>query len=394
MNKLKTTRVCPVCGNNQGELLTGIDFLQFSGSALPEHYDIVACFACGFVYNDTDVKQADFCRYYSLQSKYAAKDITGTDGISHFDKKRFEKIINFMISVLPSLSVSIVDIGCAQGGLLNMLKEKGFHNLCGVDLSPACVEFIRSHGIEAVNSNLLDFQTERKFDVVLLTGVLEHIFDLQSSVIKLANLLSDAGSLLIEVPDASRYTDSTSAPFYRFDFEHINHFSLPHLQNLLGLHNFELISYLNTDNQVSENSVSPTMIAIFRKSKQPFFQPDFSLKNIILDYIHQSKRQEYHETINRLADSGKPILIWGLGAHAARMLKETKLKECNIVAFIDNDPYKAGKSLLGKPVYPSEKLSEFSAVKPLLVICSVLYSHEMHTFARKINYAGEVLCLT
>lgn len=394
INELKNTiRNCPVCADKAGELLTSVDFLQLPGTVLPDHYDIVSCAACGFVYNDTRAPQAVFDQYYASQAKYNTPNILGAGQMSEMDRERYAKIINFVAPAITCNSPAIADIGCAQGGLLRMFKEYGYDNLFGLDPSPSNSVSLRQTGISAETGELLTFRPGRKFDVVMLTGVLEHIFDLKAAAVKLAGLLNDSGLLLIEAPDASRYLGHDNAPFYRFDFEHINHFSLPHLKNLFGRHNFELISHQVTDNKVSQDSLSPTIIAIFRKSRGEFFKPDFSLRKFILEYISESERLNYNESIDKLADSGVPILIWGLGAHAARMLKQTRLSQCNIIAFIDNDPHKTGKLLLNKPIYPSKKLSEFSAAEPVLVICSVLYSKEMLAFAKEINYIGDILCL-
>jgi SAM-dependent methyltransferase len=394
VDKLQTsTRFCPICGNRQIELLTQIDFLLFPESLLPNHYDIVACHFCGFVFNDTNATQADFNRYYALQSKYDLASIEGIDGFSSPNRERYMKITGFLDSALPSASASIIDIGCGRGGLLKMLKGKGFHNLFGIDPSKVCVRLFNNDGIHASQDNLFTFNPNQKFDVAILTGVLEHIFDLGVAADKLSAILTREGLLLVEVPDASRYLGYDSTPFYRFDFEHINHFSLPHLQNLFGLHNFKLVSHLLTDNKVSQNSFSPTIIALFSRSNQSFFEPDFSLEKDIADYIVQSHRLEDNETIERLARSGRSLLVWGLGAYTARLLKQTRLSQCNIVAFIDNSPHKQGKLFLNRPVYSSQKLSDFAEPAPLLVICSVLYSMEMQEFIRKINYKGEVICL-
>lgn len=388
-----TLRHCPVCNNGQGEFLTGVDFVHFADCPLPCHYEIIACCKCGFVYNEMNATQADFDKYYASMSKYDTQKISGAGQMTELDIERYKKIIAFLVPFISTDAPAIADIGCAHGGLLKTLKKLGYHNLYGLDPSKSCVASLQQDGIIAETGELLNFNTPRKFDIIMFTSVLEHIFDLQTTVAKLSELLSDSGLLLIEVPDAFRYVDYQTAPFYRFDFEHINHFSIPHLRNLFGVHNFELLSHLLTEVNVSQDLLAPTLIALFRKSKHSFFKPEFLLKRSILDYILRSQQLDCNEVINQLVILGKPILIWGLGAHAARLLKQKGLDKCNIVAFIDNNPHKVGKSLLNKPVYSSQNLSEFATPAPLLVICSVLYANEMQEYA-KINYNGEILCLT
>jgi SAM-dependent methyltransferase len=394
VNFKETIRLCPICKCSYGKLLTYIDFLKFSDDVLPDHYDVVSCASCGFVYNDTIATQSVFDLYYTSQAKYDGLNISGAGQMSDLDNERYNKFIRILAPFISTVDSEIADIGCGQGGFLKMLKSRGFHRLFGLDPSAVCVKLVVKDGINAMEGNLLNFQPHQKFDVVVLTGVLEHIFDLRAAAVKLFSILMNSGLLLIEVPDASRYLGYDCAPFYRFDFEHINHFSIPHLRNLFGLYRFELVVQETTDNKVSQNSLSPTIMALFRKSKHYFFEPEFSLEGFIGDYIHQSQLLEYNETIEQLARSGRSLLVWGLGAHTARLLKQTRLNQCNIVAFIDNSPHKTGKSLLNKPVYSSQRLPDFTPPAPLLLISSVLYAKEMQAFAIKINYGGEVLCLT
>ena len=45
-------RSCPLCKNQTAELLHSIDYAATNRSILPQHYDIVCCNSCSFVYND------------------------------------------------------------------------------------------------------------------------------------------------------------------------------------------------------------------------------------------------------------------------------------------------------------------------------------------------------
>jgi SAM-dependent methyltransferase len=347
----------PICTSKKWKLLTGIDFMQLPDCPLPCHYDIVACCKCGFVYNEMNVARADFDKYYASMSKYDTPNISGAGQMPEMDSKGYEKFIAFLAPFISADTPAIADIGCARGGLQQTCKKHGYHNLFGLDPSKACVVLLQYEGIEAETGELLNFNAPRKFDIIMFTSVLEYIFDLQATVTKLADMLSDSGLLLIEVPDASRYADYAPSPFYRFDFEYINHFSIPHLRNLFGRYEFELADPKMTDNKVSEKLFLPTILSLFKKSGKLFFCPDFTLKKAVSEYICLSEKLELNEPINQLVDSQVSIYIWGLGAHTARLLKQTSLSRCNIKAFIDNDPHKAGHFLLGKPVLSSSILT-------------------------------------
>jgi 2-polyprenyl-3-methyl-5-hydroxy-6-metoxy-1,4-benzoquinol methylase len=157
------------------------------------------------------------------------------EGGSPYDAARLQKTAECIAEFLPDKSVRILDIGCANGGLLGYLKKLGYNNLCGLDPSPACVENTKQlYGIEAYAGSIFTPpQDLGDFDLVILSHVLEHIQDLKFSVKLIEQLIKVGGYLYVEVPNASGYVDHVFAPFQDFNTEHINHFYHPHLSNLL-----------------------------------------------------------------------------------------------------------------------------------------------------------------
>jgi SAM-dependent methyltransferase len=386
---------CPVCGNHRSESLATIAFQTLPDFLLPDHYDVVACKGCGFVYNEAEAVQADYDEYYELTSKYDTKGISGAGGLSEIDKRKYEGIVSFLQPFLPSKDVAIIDIGCAKGGLLASLREKGFTNLYGLDPSACPHDGREDLGVRVFTGSILDFSLPRVFGVALFTSVLEHIRDLRAAARKLFSTLETDGLLLIEVPDASRYAEFRAAPFYRFDFEHINHFSAFHVQNLMATAGFELVRSLQLDLRVSKKTFSPTVLCLLRKTgKIGALRQDFSLRDAIARYVQQSRDAESFETINGIVDSQIPLCVWGLGAHTARLLKQSRLSEANIRAFVDNDPHKKGKHLLGKPVVPSTAIFEFNDGNTAMVIGSVLYEEEMRESLLNSGWSGKIFCLT
>ncbi len=123
-------------------------------------YDVAVCAACGFVYADTDATQADYDRFYAEHSKYEDAK-TGTGGVDNpLDWKRQQETARQIADVLGDAKLSVLDVGCANGGLLKALKDLGYENLCGIDPSPACVENTRRIGVEARRGSL--FQPFKK----------------------------------------------------------------------------------------------------------------------------------------------------------------------------------------------------------------------------------------
>ena len=73
--------------------------------------------------------------------------------------------------------MEILDIGCGHGGVYNDLIKKG-HKVHGVEINKDAIESLKSKGFEVYEQDISKpLDLDKKFDVVMLLDVLEHIFD-------------------------------------------------------------------------------------------------------------------------------------------------------------------------------------------------------------------------
>lgn len=98
----------------------------------------------------------------------------------------------------------VIDIGCHHGELTETLAEKA-NTVTGVDIDRTDIDICRdrtTHGnAEYVIADITTKEWYKKFDVAVLSNVLEHIKDRVGLLVKIAGLSS---TLLIRVPLASR----------------------------------------------------------------------------------------------------------------------------------------------------------------------------------------------
>ena len=229
-------RPCQICDAAACEVLHRQKFVLPQGHPLTAGYDVVCCNRCGFVYADTTVSQADYDRFYAQFSKYEDRQTSTGGGDAPWDAERLAATAAYIAEFLPDRRARILDIGCANGGLLRALRDLGWDNVVGVDPSAACVENTRRlHGIEAHVGVLSAIPVGLgQFDCVILSHVLEHVSNLHPAVHSLGDLVRPGGIAYVETPDATRYAEFVTAPFQDFNTEHINHFSLRCLANLFG----------------------------------------------------------------------------------------------------------------------------------------------------------------
>lgn len=111
----------------------------------------------------------------------------------------------FILQLLEGSSkdLSILDIGCSSGILLNDLIDIGFevNNMYGIDISSKAVQNCKENGIQ--NAFIMDAQhidLKRKFDIIIASDCLEHIQDDEKALMNWHDLLNPGGQLFVFVP--------------------------------------------------------------------------------------------------------------------------------------------------------------------------------------------------
>jgi SAM-dependent methyltransferase len=103
---------------------------------------------------------------------------------------------------------SIMDIGCGNGGLLHLARESGWE-VAGMELSQQAADAIREdQGIDVIVSDFLHYENPegRRYDVVALRHVLEHLPDPILAMQKIGGLLKDNGLALLEFPNTGSFS--------------------------------------------------------------------------------------------------------------------------------------------------------------------------------------------
>ncbi len=373
-------RICPICQNKEVEVLHTQKFKLNSTNILPDSYDVVCCNNCGFTYANTKADQTIYNEYYLNFSKYENQDSTVSSGggASVWDKMRLENTAKDILA-FSNKNDKIIDIGCANGGLLKELKQLGYTNLTGLDPSEKCVNYVNDLGIKCIQGELFTADQVvdgEKFDIVLLSHVLEHIYDLKGAVIVLKKLLTPTGKIYIEVPDAANYCNHFIVSYYYFDIEHINHFDKNSLKNLFQTNGLKLLNSSNKTFLVNENTNYPATFSVFQNNDINYtIEKSETVKNQVLQYVELSKKNNSEDKINQLIAENTEIIIFGAGNFTARLLENTRLKNCNIKGFVDNDKTKQGQDFGSKKVYSSDYLTSFNGT---IVICSALFHQQIY----------------
>jgi SAM-dependent methyltransferase len=97
---------------------------------------------------------------------------------------------------------SVAGIGCGYGGMLLMMKERGF-SVAGCDISMRALTFCREKGIDVACGKFPGIPFEpSSFDMVVSTHVIEHMSDPRGFIAELSTLVKPGGHLVIVTEDA------------------------------------------------------------------------------------------------------------------------------------------------------------------------------------------------
>jgi 2-polyprenyl-3-methyl-5-hydroxy-6-metoxy-1,4-benzoquinol methylase len=387
-------RNCEICDSKTKETLITVSFIspeKHNKKALS--YDVVSCRDCGFLYANNIPTQDQMNEHYRASSKYTynANIPNGLEKL-HFDVfKAIKAYIEERYPFLNKDEFRIVDIGCSIGFLLNLFKENGFKKLIGIEPSKACCLVAkRAFGLSMFNGAISEYEPKTKFHLIMLSGVLEHIQDLHSTMPQILKLLDNDGTIVVAVPNADEFSKKPKAPFDEFSIEHINFFttkSLTALMENIGLIRRKDLSIPSTFYD------SNMLVAFFEKAPKKAVM-DYSGKKHIQEYIDVSnaKLKNFEKKLDKIIANKQEIVIWGTGSLTSRLLANTNLSKVKISAFLDSNKELCGKTIHDISIESPEYLSH-NDVRTIF-IGSFIYKDEIKKqLINKYNYKGKIITI-
>ena len=235
---------CPACGSEDSkpERDVGDRFHAIPGQT----YRIVRCAQCRLLFLNPRPDAASMSVFYRA---------AGYDPFlsSRAEKTTFARLYRFVrrftvhrkaarIAKGIARGGRCLDVGCATGELLAVLKRRGME-VRGVEPDEAAAEFARkTHSVTVWAGTIHDVpEAEERFDLIVLWHVLEHVPDLRGNLARLHRLLKDGGRLAIAVPNPlSRDARIYGSRWVAWDTpRHLYHFEPAVMLELLRRSGFE-----------------------------------------------------------------------------------------------------------------------------------------------------------
>jgi 2-polyprenyl-3-methyl-5-hydroxy-6-metoxy-1,4-benzoquinol methylase len=197
---------CPVCFNpNAVPLLTGHDLLFESTT---RSFDLRACEVCRSLFIDPQPSDDEVRSFYP--ENYWARDSearilrTMEQAYCRIALRGHVAFVNHAASGLgrePG-DTRILDVGCGNGLLLALLRDKGYA-VSGVDFSgDAAVAARRLNGVEVRVGSLADQAfADESFDLITLFHVMEHVTEPKAVLDEVRRVLKPDGRVIVQVPN-------------------------------------------------------------------------------------------------------------------------------------------------------------------------------------------------
>lgn len=230
---------CPICDEAQYKIIHICEDHLVS----EESFAIVKCEECGFVYTNPRPTVSEIGKYYQSE-EYVSHSDTRKGLINWIYGKVRNRTLKDKLQLINSFNTEgkrILDIGCGTGHFLSTAQQNGW-TVTGVEVDDATRATAESRLNTSIYHHFDEVPEKGKYDIITMWHVLEHVHDLNATIVKLKKLIHKKGRIIIAVPnynseDRKIYGDNWAA----FDVpRHLYHFTQNSMNTLIRKHGMRI----------------------------------------------------------------------------------------------------------------------------------------------------------
>lgn len=155
----------------------------------------VMCNKCGLAYVTPRMTRETLKEFYEKEYR----NIYDEEVNFKSELRHAENLVN-LLNTYKIKGGTFLDIGSSVGVLVAMLSQNGVDAI-GIEASKRNADIAIKNGVNVINTNIEEWQTDKKFDVITMLNTLEHMYSPKEILKKIHSMLSDEGVLIISVPD-------------------------------------------------------------------------------------------------------------------------------------------------------------------------------------------------
>ena len=219
---------CPLCQSDR----RGFSF------RLHEPYCVAQCATCGLHYLYPRLTEDAMQDVYRQSSYYEGGACGYADTSYAAQEPALRATFRRLLRNLEKRGLTggdLLEIGCGYGYLLNEARLF-FNRRVGTEFSPHGADIARETGAEVFVGGVEQVPADAKFDCVIATQVIEHVYEPLLFVKRLADHTKPGGHIVLATPDIGgvlRRAMGQRWPSFKVP-EHVVYFDLPTLSSLMG----------------------------------------------------------------------------------------------------------------------------------------------------------------
>lgn len=232
------TEKCYLCHSNAVRQIFSSSEVHGKHKINARKHNLFSCLSCGVIFVKRSNTNANSEKYYDTGYFFPKHDrfhllvnlfIKITENFSF--KKKEKYILKYFKNEIKIRRISILDVGCGSGNFLRKISSK-FFDKTGFDIK----NFVDKYDFDFCSGNFLKTKFRKKFDVICLWHVLEHLAKPYEYLNKIKKLLQKDGIIIISTPN-------TESLGFKFGQENWFHLDTP---RHLFLYNKASLTYLLT----------------------------------------------------------------------------------------------------------------------------------------------------
>lgn len=206
------TPACPSCQGTVSELWSkACDFEMVSTG--DEEFEYRQCCRCNTIFINPMPTDRLATIYPDNYYSFIDKSSSVAHRVKEFlDKRFFSKVLKR----IPGKEIRALDIGGGTGWLLDIVcsVDHRVSHTQVVDLDSQAQRLAQAKGHSYFCGRIEDFNTNEKYNLVMLLNLIEHVAEPAEVLKKISELLSDDGVIIIKTPNV----DSLDARIFRSSY--------------------------------------------------------------------------------------------------------------------------------------------------------------------------------
>ena len=190
---------CPLCGSSDYQM---VSIVRDRLLGIDGQFNMVRCVRCELHFLNPQPSLAELERHYPEEYDPFETPLPGQSswlrrlGVEYGLQKRRRAVMRY------KKSGHLLEIGCANGLFMDVMRRAGGWQVQGIDVSEPAVRYARQQlGLDIFHGTLIDAQfPSNHFDVVAMWDVLEHVHNPRETLNEIRRVLKPDGLLVCRVP--------------------------------------------------------------------------------------------------------------------------------------------------------------------------------------------------